>query len=500
MEKKGSPTNKWWQFTSEDLSEYYQKKLKEETQLHFIIDFYPHQTYKIGLVEIVNIFLFTMADYSGEGIEETIMRLKMQDIFYLEDYNDEPSYYKGKIKYIHQTNMTDFTEILFLHGDDSRWHWQDISSIKHKTIDEVYVPYYKDVCEKLAGLSARMQNALSPEHLMIIKAEAIDYLNDLEENCPRVFSGVYFLSEVLKKEIVKKQKYLPILHSSNALIRGSRILICNDNEELCRFLKEEFSGLSFNIDIVFNGRRAIEVLEEKDYDLLLLNLEMPEVDGFTVLQYVRRNFSNLPVIVHSLCHQEWIINKCYELEAYDYVIIEYPVKWEVYLSAIVRALEHKELITSLIFSKEESKRQKHSTSVLSNSKILICNDDKIFYYDMNVSMYYYLLKTKLEKRGFIVDTISNGRYIAKNLNYRNYDLIIIKYPIYKELYETIKYVYRNNPNIPIIILSNRQDPIDMSDCLEMYAHSYYILPCKFEVLLRSINRILVPQHEAEKEI
>ena len=166
----------------------------------------------------------------------------------------------------------------------------------------------------------------------------------------------------------------------------AKILICDDNETLCYTLKEELleEGYTY-VDTVYDGKYAIENLKNKVYDLLLLDLEMPDIKGELVLQFAHENFPNLQVIVLT---GEDNVNRavnCMKMGAYD--LIQKPHTIEL-LSKINRALEHKNLvvknsITSSKFEKTlsdkiigQSKQMQHLISLAlraakSDSNILL---------------------------------------------------------------------------------------------------------------------------------
>ncbi|HEX8524481.1 MAG TPA: response regulator [Tepidisphaeraceae bacterium] len=78
-----------------------------------------------------------------------------------------------------------------------------------------------------------------------------------------------------------------------------RLLLCDDSPverlALAHFLRRE----GFNVDEAGDGESALEQLKNRKVDLLLLDLEMPELDGFDVLNYVREHRKALPVILLS---------------------------------------------------------------------------------------------------------------------------------------------------------------------------------------------------------
>ena len=74
------------------------------------------------------------------------------------------------------------------------------------------------------------------------------------------------------------------------------LLLVDDDVELCGMMKEFFVAAGHLLDTVHNGREGLASALHGSYDLLMLDVMLPEIDGFAVLQQLRRN-KNLPVIM-----------------------------------------------------------------------------------------------------------------------------------------------------------------------------------------------------------
>ena len=76
-----------------------------------------------------------------------------------------------------------------------------------------------------------------------------------------------------------------------------QILIVDDDIPLAGFLSSELQGLSHAVDLLHDGEAVIEGLQRRQYDLLILDLNLPKVDGLNLLQLVRLSNPKLPVLV-----------------------------------------------------------------------------------------------------------------------------------------------------------------------------------------------------------
>jgi DNA-binding response OmpR family regulator len=75
-----------------------------------------------------------------------------------------------------------------------------------------------------------------------------------------------------------------------------RILVVDDEERMVRFIRMNLEHDGFQVSEAFNGKQAIQKLRDVTPDLILLDIMMPDLDGFEVLETVRE-ITNVPVIM-----------------------------------------------------------------------------------------------------------------------------------------------------------------------------------------------------------
>jgi two-component system copper resistance phosphate regulon response regulator CusR len=87
---------------------------------------------------------------------------------------------------------------------------------------------------------------------------------------------------------------VPTLNSSP----GRRILIVEDDESLAGFLASELKSKSYSVDMVHDGEAAAAILESgRRYDLLILDLNLPKLDGLALLQRIKPAHPRLRMLV-----------------------------------------------------------------------------------------------------------------------------------------------------------------------------------------------------------
>jgi len=103
-------------------------------------------------------------------------------------------------------------------------------------------------------------------------------------------------------------------------LRGS-VLVVDDDETNRKILSGRLESEGHKVSVAENGRRALEVIEREPFDLVLLDILMPEMDGYQVLKHLksRQTARDIPVIVLSALDEIESAVKCIEMGAEDYL-------------------------------------------------------------------------------------------------------------------------------------------------------------------------------------
>src|SRR5579864_5974452 len=76
-----------------------------------------------------------------------------------------------------------------------------------------------------------------------------------------------------------------------------RILIAEDDEALAKFVRQGLEGEHYAVDVLPDGEQARAAATQLDYDVVILDLNLPKLDGVSVLRYLRSKKPSLPVLV-----------------------------------------------------------------------------------------------------------------------------------------------------------------------------------------------------------
>jgi DNA-binding response OmpR family regulator len=100
---------------------------------------------------------------------------------------------------------------------------------------------------------------------------------------------------------------------------AKKILVVEDERPLARALELKLTHEGFEVTVTHDGESAIELINTAQFDMILLDLMMPKVDGFSVLKSVQGS-NKTPIIVISNLSMEADKTKVVELGASDLLV------------------------------------------------------------------------------------------------------------------------------------------------------------------------------------
>lgn len=171
-----------------------------------------------------------------------------------------------------------------------------------------------------------------------------------------------------------------------------RILLVEDDKNIQFLIVNYFTKKepgTFHVDVAEDGQSGLEKAYENNYDLLLLDVMLPEVDGFEICREVRQN-SDVPIIFITARTDESDILNGYALGCDDYVVKPFPlpVLYEKVNALIKRS---KGLVRSKVFSAG-------GVTLNPNNGIVIINGEEI----KLTAREYGILKVLIENKGRII--------------------------------------------------------------------------------------------------
>jgi PAS domain S-box-containing protein len=140
----------------------------------------------------------------------------------------------------------------------------------------------------------------------------------------------------LAENINRKQKQK---HTEKQINYGFRILLAEDNAINQIVMQGMLQRFDSSVEIAVNGKEVLQKLKEKDFDAVIMDCQMPEMDGYEATQIIRASdeaYSNIPIIALTADAMAGTRKKCLESGMNDYV--SKPVDPEVLIKMLKRLI------------------------------------------------------------------------------------------------------------------------------------------------------------------
>ena len=121
----------------------------------------------------------------------------------------------------------------------------------------------------------------------------------------------------------------------------TKILVIEDDKFLSNVYRIKLQKVGFDVILAVDGAEALEKIKSENFDLIILDLIIPKIDGFAVLSEIKsqEKYKKIPVLIASNLGQTEDINRAMKLGATDFV-----VKSDTSLDALVEKI--KKIISS----------------------------------------------------------------------------------------------------------------------------------------------------------
>jgi len=269
-------------------------------------------------------------------------------------------------------------------------------------------------------------------------------------------------------------------------LEGVPLLIVDDNKTNRMFLQEVLAKYGLEPEAADSGKEALRLLAEKSFQLLILDYQMPEMDGGSVLGKVRKELGlDIPVILLSSGIRSDELDRFIRMGISTHFLK--PIDIRELLESIMIAMGYKVVEgaeTPLDMKKQELIKDQKEVN------ILVAEDNHI-----NQR----LIKKLLEKRGYTADIAEDGKETVEKFKQRllqlgnPYSLILmdIQMPIMDGI-EATREIRKVDQNIPIIALTAHAMKGDKSKFLSEGMNDYISKPVKkaflFEILDKYISQ------------
>ena len=133
-------------------------------------------------------------------------------------------------------------------------------------------------------------------------------------------------------------------------IEKARIMLCEDDENLGMLLREYLEAKNYNVDLCVDGEAGFNAYQTNKYDLCILDVMMPKMDGFTLAYKIREMNADVPFMFLTAKTMKDDVKQGFELGADDYITKPFSMEEVVFrIEAILRRVKGKKNTNSSIF-------------------------------------------------------------------------------------------------------------------------------------------------------
>jgi HAMP domain-containing protein/CheY-like chemotaxis protein/signal transduction histidine kinase len=264
--------------------------------------------------------------------------------------------------------------------------------------------------------------------------------------------------------------------------RRKRLLVVEDNPAEQLSIKELLGYDDIDVTVVATGAEAVQVVNERVFDCVVLDLRLPDISGFEVLEQFRDTAAlrDMPVVVFT--GKELSPEEDARLHSLARSVVVKGVE------SPERLLDETALFLHRVVSDLPAEKQRlldrlhHSDDALVGKNVLVVDDDV-----RNI----FALSSVLERRGMTVITAGTGREAITKLESTPDIAIVLMDIMMPEMdgYETMQVIRQNASfrRLPIIALTAKAMKGDREKCLEAGASEYLAKPVNTEQLLSSLR-------------
>jgi DNA-binding response OmpR family regulator len=248
---------------------------------------------------------------------------------------------------------------------------------------------------------------------------------------------------------------------------GKKILIIEDEHSLVDLLVEKLRKEKYEVDFAYDGEAGYAKVTEFKPDLILLDIVMPKMDGYEVLEKLNQDGNKVPVVIISNSGQPVEIEKTKKLGAVDHLI-----KTEFSPLDVLRIVQARFNGTGDANKEDERvlKPIEDERAQKLGIKVLLVEDDAFLRE---------ICSKKLAKEGYTVHEAVDGEQALNGVKSVKPDIVLLDIILPAIDGFQILHQIRSNPDekigkVPVIMLSNLGQDDDIKKAMEMGANDYLV--------------------------
>ncbi|MCO5949471.1 response regulator [Mucilaginibacter flavidus] len=260
-------------------------------------------------------------------------------------------------------------------------------------------------------------------------------------------------------------------------IKGKKVLIIDDNASVRDMLRNRFEGWNMILSEAGSGNEALEILSNKpDLDLIITDLQMPEMDGITLTQSIQKLYPNTPVMLLNSTGNE----DHKKHPGLFSSVINKPIRRHILKEQVISMIRQTEKVTLM---SDNSNKQKLSVDFAKQNPLsILVAEDNI----MNQK----IVGKILNKLGYEPKMTNNGKEVLEEVSNKYYDVILMDVQMPEmdglEATKMIRICLTNQPVIIAMTANTLQG--DREVCLRAGMNDYLAKPINLGELVNLLEK------------
>lgn len=232
-----------------------------------------------------------------------------------------------------------------------------------------------------------------------------------------------------------------------------RILIVDDNQMMVKTLQDIFRVKGYDSEAAYSGPEALEKIKTGDFDCVLSDIKMPDINGVDLYRAIKARQPELPVVLMTAYATDNLIK-----EGLDEGVV---------------AVLTKPLDISLLL--------KFLSSVNQDRSVVIVDDDPEFCRTLSdiLQTQNFTVRQFTDDAGLVEKLSSSAEIVLLDMKLKERDGI-----------EVLREIRQKHPMLPVILVTGHHDRVDaLEDGLKISAYTYLYKPLEIDQLLQVLNQI-----------
>ena len=224
-------------------------------------------------------------------------------------------------------------------------------------------------------------------------------------------------------------------------MNSAKILVVDDERIICAGCEKILGEAGYQVKTTLSARKALEMLKEESFDIVITDIKMPELSGIELLEIVRKEYPEITVIVITGYSTVETAVEAMKLGAFDY--LPKPFTSDQVILVIKKAIERKNLIAETLRGKKEISKAQQIINSLPTGIIVVDKDRQIVDFNSTFSK-----MLSLDRKSVVL----KGKPLSSLQDEWLTQLFDLQSPVDKKIY-----LPERNLNIHIIIFPLKEE-------------------------------------------